>query len=220
MKPITLLSATAMILLICGGWHESLRAGERSPATKTETAPSDYVAAFREAERQLATDSIPYLVFDLRKSRITIKLWGTVVKECSFQISSDTQTAREFRDAWIHSKKAARRVDRVHLFEAAESVGDQELSVVSEVTKARQDQIQRYVPQSMLIVLSDGMRIAVHTDIAGEKLSFWRNTWEKIWCFLSSLLGKKSLTLNLAAPDAMALYGVCLNHPASVLLIY
>jgi hypothetical protein len=220
MKPWTLLSATAMILLICGGWHESLRAGERTPTTKTETAPSDYVAAFRETERQLATHSTPYLVLDFQRSRITIKLLGAVVKECSFQISSDTQTAREFREAWTHDNQAARRVDRVHLFEAAETVGDQELTVVSEVMKTGRDQIQRYVPQRMLIVLSDGMRIAVHTDVAGERLSFWRNAWENIWCFLSSLLGKKSLSINLAAPDAMALYGVCLNNPAAMLLIY
>jgi hypothetical protein len=220
MKPTTLLSTVAILLLICCGWPESLKAGERSAANKDGTAPGDYVAAFRNAEKQLAADSSPYLVLDFQKSRITIKLWGAVVKQFSFQISSDTQTVREFREAWIHSKTPPRRVDRVHLFEAAESVGDIELSVVSEVTKARRDQIQRYVPQRMLIVLSDGMRITAHTDVAGERLSFWRNAWENVWCFLSSLLGKKSLTINLAAPDAMALYGVCLNHPTAMLLIY
>ena len=216
---MTLLSTTAMLWLICGGWFESLQAGERSTATKAGTEPSDYVAAFRDAERQLAADSSPYLLLDLQKSRITIKLWGAVLKQCSLQISSDTQTVREFREAWTHDKTPVRRVDRVHLFEAAESVGDQELSVVSEVMKAPEDQIQRYVPQRMLIVLSDGMRITVHTDIAGEALSSWRNTWEKIRCFLSSLLGKESLSINLAAHDAMALYGVCLNNPTALLLI-
>ena len=195
--------------------HASAKKTKSSPS---ETALENRRTALREADSQTAADTIPYLVLDFHNGRIVFRMGGAVVKECLFHVGSDSQAVREFVDAGTGEKTPLRRVDRVHLFQAAECVGDTVLSIVSEVTRAGEEQIQRYVPESMLIVLSDGTRITAHTDIAGETLSSWRNTKEKVVSFLASLIGKESLTIDLSGPDAMALYGVCRDHPAILLL--
>ena len=194
--------------------------GAKSSATNTKTttkvAVPDSPTSAADAEAHLAADSIAYLVLNLKAHTIEVRLCGVAVKECPFKTDDDDNGA--FVHDWYGDGSPQRHVERIFMFRASKILDQEKLSIVAEATKASQDLIQRYVPGRMMILLDSGERIEVLSDADGQEAPFWDRFWERTKWVVASLLGNETLVIHLSGNDAMAVYGVCMQRPALLLI--
>jgi len=195
------------VAIAVGGCGDNTDKADQS-ADVSDDARKQYEARLIVTEDQLAAKELPYLVITPAKRLLQIKLAGTVVRDFHFQFAGDT-AAGSFAADWIESGRPARQVGKVHLFEVSKKLNDTVVAVVSRVTKVPEDQIQRYVPQRMLVVLRGGFRIDINSEVEGRPLSSFGNLTQSLRDQFGGLFGAERLEIQVTGDEAMALYGVC-----------
>ena len=196
--------------------------GTSLPKDKKNQAPvsSKVRRDIKGTEKEVAGSDDPYLILDLVDKTLKIKMVGTILKEIPFQLEDDSLEFRELRDDLSRNKIDLCRIEKVHLFAAAEKFGDTLVTIISSATNAPKEKIQHYIPQNMTIICSNDIVISVVTDINGKTLSFWQNQVEQ-----ARLIGKKFLTgadlihLRLNEENAMSLYGVS-RRGTGIIIVY
>jgi hypothetical protein len=183
----------------CGGNNET-----KAPAT-------DAVTSIKGAENKLARSGQPYLIFDLNKKRLSIMLFGADVRDLEF--ACDSLHMGDWKSGLALKTTADDSVKSVHLSSARAVVGERELSIISEVSQVRQEEIQRYMPEEMTIYLSQGYRVRIKTDVEGNPVSRFANLGNWIKETGDAVLGGRVIELKMSGPDAMAFYGVALESP-------
>lgn len=157
--------------------------------------------------------TFPSVAIDPLRNTLSVYMGKVELTTCELSYLDDTvHTLRFFNDAAVEMSSRV-WIERVHLFSARRVVAQPVVEAIMEEFPLTEDQIQRFQPVRMVLVLSDGQRIHVEADGVGETVSWFGNLVEGLRDWWSELCGISSLRLRLTADDAMALYGVALHQP-------
>jgi len=217
-KPVMRLARVAVVMAlsaVVGGACPALAEGK--PKATAPQAAIEYEGRYKIAETELAAHDGTYLLLDLRKKRLRLKMRGVTVRDFRLTVISDSTETASFVERVRSGDRIAKQMARVLLFEAGNRLNDTVLGIVSEATKAPPDLIQRYIPERMTATFDGGLVLTAQTDVDGSSVSIFANLLENVRLFFDRLLGAKSLTIQVSADDAVALYGALLAGPPLVL---
>ncbi len=125
------------------------------------TAPG----TFARAELALARTADPYLLLDLSRGRLEVRIGGTLLWEIPFRLEpSDTGRVELFRRRFhAGGDILARPLRRLAATDVRKLYPDSLLAVVSGALRVEPGLIQRRVPGRLLLVWSVGIRLDLRT---------------------------------------------------------
>jgi len=182
-------------------------------AFAAEPGGPDYAERFQAAENRLADSEQLYMVCDLARSRLRLKLKGVVVRDYTYTLESDSDQVISFRRRAEDADSAAHRLTRLHLYEAANKLNDTVLGIVSEATKASSELLQRYRPERLAVTFEGRLGLEVLSEVEGKPVSLGSNWAESAKEFAERVLGSKMLEIRLNPDDAVSFYGACQSKP-------
>lgn len=174
---------------------------------------SGYAERFKSAETALADNEQLYLVCDLAKSRLRLKLKGIVVRDYDYTLDGDSDQVISFRRRAEDADSVVHRLTRLHLYEAANKLNDTVLGIVSEATKASSELLQRYRPERLAVTFEGRLGLEVLSEVEGKPVSLGSNWAESAKEFAERVMGSKMLAIRLDPDDAMSFYGACQSKP-------
>lgn len=140
----------------------------------TSTPPFDAAKAELEyqtlrTELKLAKTEKVYLVVDLNKMELLLKLKGAKVWSFSFKASvKDSSDLKEFQEEFLEdSDTKFRPLKDAHLFAAKKQTPDSILQIVSKVSNVSVDLLQRELPERFQLLWENGLIIDIRTDLTG-----------------------------------------------------
>ncbi len=196
-----------------------LMVDDQRPGKPDETG--DYVGSngsqVRPPENKPVANVQPYLMLDLKRMEMSVRIDGVLLRECAAATIDDSAALKEFTDDWLDNGAEVQTVVRVRLLSGSKTLTNVELEAIAEVTGLGESETQRYIPTEMVIETSSGLRIEIQTDLDGEAISALGGFDETLRRILSAVGGKESLHLKMSGPDAMSIFGVARTMPAIVL---
>jgi hypothetical protein len=190
------------------------RAAKASSRQK-QAEPWDPAAAAREYrwlqfELALAGTGNPYMVLDLDRGEVLIKVRGTVVWNARMEVApGDSNSIGAFVERFRGDQDyLVRMVESRHLFAAKDKTPDSILAIVGEVVKADPQLLQRDIPERFQMMWGWDLVLDVRTDIVGSVESKWENTKVSVIEALRRPFGEVRLKIRLASDDALTLYRI------------
>jgi hypothetical protein len=171
-------------------------------------------------ELALAKSEKLYMVLDLERKELRLKLKGAVVWNCPLEIAeADSQKIREFVKYFQgDEERLVRFLSKKHLFAAKEKTPDSVLAIVSEVVKADVELLQRDVPARFQLLWGYGLILEVRTDIKGIPKSRLKSTIVEVREVLRRPFGEERIVVKMDPDDALTLYGAA--HPGLPTFLY
>jgi len=226
----SLLVAFGVALLASPGWcAEESKPGAKDTSGSVRTAPKpskprtgaaakkaepfDPARAAREyrmlqLELALAKTGDLYMVFDIGRRELELKMKATVVWSCPLEpVSGDPQDLEDFTSKFRGAgDQMARLVTSKYLFEGAERTPDSILAIVGQVVKADPSSLQRDVPERFQLSWGWDLVLEVRTDIAGQPASKLRNTRLTVIEAIRRPFGQTRLVIRMSPEQALTLY--------------
>ena len=161
-----------------------------------------------QLELALAKTSNPYMVVDLDRLEVMIKLKGASVWNARMQIAlEDSAQIGAFAKRFKGSEdELVRMVASRYLFAGKEKTPDSILAIVGEVVKADPQLLQRDIPERFELAWSWDVILDVRTDIDGEPRSKFKNFQMSLLDAMRRPFGAKRLRIKLGSDDALTLY--------------
>jgi hypothetical protein len=161
-----------------------------------------------EFELALAKTSSLYLVFDLGRRELELKMKGTVVWSCPLEIASGDpgdldRFVKRFKG---DDDQLARLVSSKYLFAGAERTPDSILVIVGQVVKADPNSLQRDLPERFQVSWGWDLVLEVHTDIVGQPTSKSRNARLAALESVRRSFGQARLVIRMTPEQALTLY--------------
>jgi hypothetical protein len=215
---VLVLACLAFLPQAVGSADKQAPAGAQKPRAKAaskqkQAEPWDPAAAAREYrwlqfELALAGTGNPYMVLDLDKREVLLKVRGAVVWNAHMYVAPEDSGAirgfvRRFRGDQDY---LVRMVESRHLFAAKDKTPDSILAIVGEVVKADPQLLQRDIPEHFQMMWGWDLVLDVRTDIVGSTESKWENTKISVLEVLRKPFGEVRLKIRLASDDALTLY--------------
>lgn len=182
-------------------------------ASGTGAAGADRLAQELEyrlikGELSLAKEKIPYLVLDMEKKEIAVRLAGVTVWGYPMRFATeDTLDVREFiRRFHGREGKLLRPVTDKHLFEATDQTPDSVLDIVGKALKIDPGLMQREVPERFRLLWGDDVVLEVRTGAQGRPISKLRNALVEIGTMFHRPLGLAMVVLEMEPRAALTLY--------------
>jgi hypothetical protein len=162
---------TAMLFPACDNAKES--GGEASKVAKDQHGSLETDYRCLQAELRLAEADVPYLVLDIARMKIEIRLRGAIVWEEPIQVvEGDASVLTEFVERFRESTNGTnvRFMAKKQLFAAQDRFADSILTVVSGVLKVDAELMQRELPARFQLDWGDGLilRFRTETEIKSE----------------------------------------------------
>lgn len=156
----------------------------------------------------LAQSQKPYLVLDLKRRQLQIKVGGAVVWNHPLSLADTSAAAitsfyerlKNPDEGWI------RTIREKHLFSAKEQTPDSILSIVGEALKIDPDLIQREVPERFQLIFNDGFIMEFRSGVKGDEQSVLKSTYLNASTAIKRLLGEVYLVSTLDSQSAITLY--------------
>lgn len=194
--------------------------GEPRKAQKSRTGPPaktpekwDPVRAREEYrllqfELALAKTNDLYLIFDVGRRELLLKMKGTVVWSCPLEAASgDSGDLEKFvRSFKGDDGQFARLVSSKYLFAGAERTPDSILVIVGQVVKADPNSLQRDVPERFQVFWGWDLVLEVRTNIAGQPISKFRNASLTVLESIRRPFGQDRLVIRMTPEQALTLY--------------
>jgi hypothetical protein len=161
-----------------------------------------------EFELALAKTGQLYLVFDVGRRELQLKVRGTVVWSCPVEIASgDSGDLERFVKRFKGpDDQLARLVTSKYLFAGAERTPDSILAIVGQVVKADPHSLQRDVPERFQVSWGWNLVLEVRTDIVGQPASKFRNTRLAVLESIRRPFGETRLVTRMTPEQALTLY--------------
>jgi hypothetical protein len=161
-----------------------------------------------QIELALAKTGNPYMVIDLDRLEVMIKLKGTAVWNARMQVALPDSAgigafARRFKGS---EDDLVRMVASRYLFASKEKTPDSILAIVGQVVKADPQLLQRDIPERFELAWGWDVILDVRTDVEGEPKSKFKNLEMGVLETIRQPFGGKSLRIKLASDDALTLY--------------
>lgn len=161
-----------------------------------------------ETELRVAEEGIPYLVIDLEKGRLLLKLKGAVIWNypMNFATADSANVSRFLLRFRGSDGKVARPLADKHLFSALGKTSDSVLAIVGEVVNVDPELLQRDIPQRFQLHWDDGLYMEVQTDIIGQPVSVLKNAVVQFRQALDRPFGEALIVLKIDPEEALTLY--------------
>lgn len=188
--------------------------GNRAAKAKAKAAePWDAVRGAAEYRRSqleiaLAKTGNSYMVIDLDRLEVMIKLKGASVWNARMQVAREDSAqigafAKRFKGS---EDELVRMVASRYLFAGKEKTPDSILAIVGQVVKADPQLLQRDIPERFELAWGWDVILDVRTDIDGEPRSKFKNFQMSLLDAMRRPFGEKRLRIKLASDDALTLY--------------
>jgi type II secretory pathway component PulC len=173
-----------------------------------------------QTELLLAKTSQPYLVIDLDKNRLELKLKGAVVWNQPIQLlETDSQEVRDFAQRFEgENKELVRPLSDKFLFTAKNKTPDSVLTIISDAVKAKPELMQRDVPERFQLFWDSNLILEVRTEISGKPKEKLKGTIVKLRHTIERPFGESHITIKMSPEAALTLYRAA--HPGLPTFIY
>jgi hypothetical protein len=161
-----------------------------------------------QAELAIAKSKELYLILNLERKELQLKLKGVVVWNQPMDIiETDSQEVREFVERFQGDEgRVMRPLSGKHLFSAKEKTPDSVLSIVSEAVKADPELLQRDLPARFQLLWGYSLTLEIRTDIVGEPRSRLKSTLVEFRHALRRPFGEAHLIVRMHPEDALTFY--------------
>ena len=161
-----------------------------------------------EAELALADSAKPYLVLDLVRRMLVIKLGGAVVWNHPLTLKEDDEKKiNDFITSLDNPKQHyVRRIKEKHLFSGKDQTPDSVLSIVGDALKIDKALIQREIPERFQIEFDDGFVMEFRSEVKGTETSKFKNTVLSVKNVFNQLFGEVYLVTTIDSTASMTLY--------------
>jgi hypothetical protein len=161
-----------------------------------------------QAELRLARIGKPYLVLDVNRGMLFIKLKGAVVWDSPMELAdADSSDVGKFVERFSdNNRRYVRPISEKYLFAASEKTPDTILAIVGEAVNVDPELLQRVIPQRFQLRWNHGLILDIHTDIPGKPTSKFKNTFVEFRRALQRPFGEAYIGLKMSADDALTLY--------------
>jgi hypothetical protein len=204
----------------CGKKGTQERAAEiiREKNWNSSRAETEYELI--QAELKLAKTEKPYMVVNINKKELLLKLKGTVVWGYPMDIADvDSQNATDFVRRFLgDDKRYVRPLTEKYLFAASEKTPDSILAIVGEAVNVDPELLQRIIPQRFELLWDRGLILDIRTDVAGKPTSKFKNTFVELRRALQKPFGEAYVSLKMSPNEALTLYRA--SQPGLPTLIY
>ncbi len=149
-----------------------------------------------------------YMVLDMDRREILLKMKGAVVWNCPLEIAPEDSGGLEefvsrFKDG---DEEFVRLLSNRHLFAARDKTPDSILAIVGQVVKTDPSLLQRDLPERFHLFWGWDLILEVRTGIVGEPKSRFRNASLAVLEAVRRPFGGKRLVVKMSADDALTLY--------------
>lgn len=215
MRMAVLIGLVTIIILALLGASAPAQTKRKAKTPAPPTVPeSEYSARFKGAEAALVGLNQPYLILDLTKSLLQLKLRGVPVRDYKFTVTGDADQVKAFRNHAEVGDTVAKSIVRLHVFEMERQLGDTVLGIVAEATTAPADLIQRYRPKRLSVTFSNKLALdVVAAGVGGQSVSWSADLAEKLRLLADDWFGGVVLPIQISRDDAISFYGVCKTTP-------
>ena len=172
------------------------------------------------AELMLAKLEQPYLVVDLKRRELRLKLQGaTVWNQPINVVETDSQELENFADGFSRGEgELVRFLSAKHLFSAEDRTPDSVLAIVGQLAEVDPELLQRDVPGRFELIWGYGLILEVRTDVIGRPKSQLKNTLIKFRRLLKCPFGQADIIVKMTPEGAITLYRAC--RPGLATLVY
>ena len=180
--------------------------GTNAKAWSRSDAETEYELI--QAEMKLAKTKATYLVLDLTKNKLLLKLQGAVVWDYPLQLDEkNSDNMNKFAEHFIgNDGQLIRPVLEKHLFAAKDKSSDSVLAIVSGVVRAEVDLMQREVPERFQILWDDDLIMDVRSEVVGQPRSKFQNTMVELRQALERPFGEARIIIKMDSEHALTLY--------------
>jgi len=159
-------------------------------------------------ELKLAQTPTPYLVLNLQRRQIELRLNGEVVWNQGFTDDpADSLSLRRFiRHFQAVRPMLIRPLKVKRLFAYQERIADTLLTIVSAALSVKPELLQRELPSHFRLIWGDGIGLDVRSDAEGRMVRKLPLQFYRLRDDLLHLLGQPRLVIHLPAEQALTLY--------------
>lgn len=161
-----------------------------------------------QTELVLAESEELYLVIDLQKKELRLKLKAAVVWNCPLSVvPADSEELGEFVRLFAGNDAIlVRRLCAKHMFASQPRTSDSVLAVVGEVVKADPELLQRDVPARFQLLWGPGLILEVGTGIKGKPRSRIKNALVQLRHAIRRPFGEGHVVVKMSPDAALTLY--------------
>jgi hypothetical protein len=173
-----------------------------------------------QTELLLAKSNQPYLVIDLDKNQLQLKLKGAVVWNQPIQlVETDSQEVKDFARRFEgEHDQLVRSLSDKFLFTARNKTPDSILVIISDAVKAKPELMQRDVPERFQLLWSSDLILEVRTEIAGKPKEKLKSTMLEIRHAIRRPFGEAHIIVTMTPEAALTLYRA--SHPGLPTFLY
>ena len=159
-------------------------------------------------ELALARTGNPYLVMDVGRQEVSIRVKGAVVWNSRLTaMSGDSEALADFAHRFTGGdRRPIRMITSKYLFASREKTPDSILAIVGKVVKADPVLLQRDIPERFELRWGSDLILDVRTEIVGVPKSKFKNTEVSVIEAIRKPFGLYRLKIMLPADDALTLY--------------
>jgi hypothetical protein len=160
------------------------------------------------AELELAKRDSLYLVLDLGRSRIDLRLKGVLVWSCPVRYEDPGPEVLLEMEPYLGGERnpPVELLTGKHLYAYKEHFPDSVLAVVAPVARVKPEQLQRYEPGRFELRFGRRLLIAVHTDVEAGSGSWLRNALAGVRRAVLAPIMRAEITVAMEPEDALTLY--------------
>jgi hypothetical protein len=190
------------------------------PAATGDRLGSELEYRLIQAELLLVKSDQPYLVINLDRNELELKLKGVVVWNQPIQlIQTATQDVNDFaRNFEGEEKDLVRPLMDKFLFTAKNKTPDSVLTIISDAVRAKPELMQRDVPERFQLRWNTNLILEVRTEIIGTPKEKLKSTMLEIRHAIQRPFGEAHIIIKMSPEAALTLYR--LAQPGLSTLIY
>jgi hypothetical protein len=216
---ILLIAALGIVLCVPTGCNKNGEKDEAAGEKKWNQSEAEAEYEILQSEYRLASTVKPYLVFNLRKKELEIKLKGVVVWSTPLDLVDDSEDyvdfARTFKGSEHH---IIRPLLEKHMFAFSDKTPDSILVIVGEAVMADPKLLQREIPERFQLLWDNNLVLDVRTNVAGKPISKFKNTIREIRRMIQKPFGEAVMIIRMEPDMALTLYRAC--EPGLPTMIY
>jgi hypothetical protein len=173
-----------------------------------------------QAELLLVKSAQTYLVVNLNRNELELKLKGVVVwNQPVLLVQTSPQDVKDFvRDFEGEEKDLVRPLMDKFLFTARNKTPDSVLTIISDAVKAKPELMQRDVPERFQLRWNTDLILEVRTEIIGTPKEKLKSTMLEIRHAIQRPFGEAHIIVKMSPEAALTLYR--LAQPGLATLIY
>jgi hypothetical protein len=198
----------------------SKNASSPHPVAGSDRQKAELEYRLIQAELLLAQSDHPYLLINLNRNELEIKLKGVVVWNQPVQLVQTTaQDVNDFvRDFEGEGQDLVRPLMDKFLFTAQNKTPDSVLTIISDAVRAKPELMQRDVPERFQLRWNTDLILEVRTEIIGTPKEKLKSTMLEIRHAIQRPFGEAHIIIKMSPEAALTLYR--LAQPGLSTLIY